>query len=117
MEYDPLRGLQYAREQRVKRRAEEEKKQAEEYQHYLEAGGKPKRSLEEEMYVDAEHPSTMENSTATLWYIIIMIVGAIFVDRWLIWIMASFIYFRFITRKERKQKKWDKMQEKKQNKM
>ena len=107
MEYDPEVGLRYAREQRAKRRTEEEKKQAEEYQRYLNAGGTPKRSWEEQMFVDAEHPNTMEDGTATLLYIIVMVVGAIFVDRLLIWAIASFIYFRFINRKIIRQKKWD----------
>lgn len=52
-----------------------------------------------------DHPSTMENSTATVLYIIVMIVGAIFIDRWLIWIMATFIYLKFITRHSKTKKK------------
>lgn len=115
MAYDPEARLRYCAEQRAKRKAEEEKKQAEEYQHYLEASRTPKRSWEEQMYVDADHPNTINNGTATIWYIIIMVVGAIFVDRWLIWIMASAIYFPFINRKKIRQKKWDEMQEEKKN--
>ena len=114
MAYDPEIGLKYAREQRAKRKAEEEKKKLAEYQCHLDSNKTPKRSKEEEMFVDADHPNTMEDGTATIWYIIIMVVGAIFVDRWLIWIMASFIYFRFINRRAIRQKKWDKMQEKKE---
>lgn len=113
MEYDPEARIRYCMEQDAKRKAEEEKRKAEEYQRYLDAGGKPKRSFEEEMFVDAEHPSTMENSTATILYILVMILGAIFVDRLIIWVTASIIYFRFINRKKIRQKKWDKMQEEK----
>ena len=110
MAYDPEAGLRYCAEQRAKRKAEEEKKQTEEYQRYLDAGGTPKRSWEEKMYVDSDHPSTMENSTATLLYIIVMVIGAIFYARFLIWVCASLIYFTFINRRKIRQKKWDKMQ-------
>ena len=113
MAYDPEAGLRYCAEQRAKHRAEEERKQREEYKKYLENGGQPKRSWQEQMYVDSDHPNTMENGTATLLYIIVMIVGAIFNDRLMIWGMASFIYFRFINRREIRQKKWDKMQKEK----
>jgi hypothetical protein len=105
--YDPEARLRYAREQRAKRRAEEEKKQEEEYKRYLEAGGTPKRSWKEEMYVGAEHPNTIDNGTATIWYIIIMVVGAVFNDRLLIWIIATVIWWNHINRKARRQKEWD----------
>ena len=61
---------------------------------------KPKTN--DNFHGDCDHPNTMENSTATVLYIIVMIFGAIFVDRWLIWILASVIYFSFITRHHRK---------------
>lgn len=51
-----------------------------------------------DFYGDCDHPNTLENSTATILYIIVMIGGAIFNDRWLIWIVATFVYFNFITR-------------------
>ena len=74
-----------------------------------------KTDLEErkEAYVNHDHPSTIENGTATLWYIIVMAAGTIFVSRWLIWIVASFIYFRFINRHKIREKQWDKKQEEK----
>ena len=59
-------------------------------------------------YVYGDHPSTMENSTATVLYIIIMLVGIIFTDRWLLWIFASIVYFRFITRYERRKREYEK---------
>lgn len=54
----------------------------------------------EEFYGDCDHPNTMENSTATIFYIIIMVVGAIFYDRWLIWVAATIIYLSHIFRHE-----------------
>lgn len=51
---------------------------------------------------DCDHPDTMENGTAFVLYIIAMVVGAIFVDRWLIWIMATVIFIGFITRHQRR---------------
>lgn len=65
------------------------------------------RSWEERMYVDAEKPGTLDNGTATLWYIIIMVVGAIFKDRLVIWVIATIVWWKHITRKARRQKEWD----------
>ena len=66
-----------------------------------------------ESYIYSDHPSTMENSTATFFYIIIMLVGTIFIDRLLIWVMASIIYFRFINRYKIREEEWNKAQEEK----
>lgn len=69
----------------------------------------------EEMYVNSDHPNTIENGTATFWYIVIMIVGTFFNDRLLIYVVTSIIYFNFINRKKIRKKKWDKIQEEKKN--
>jgi hypothetical protein len=47
---------------------------------------------------DCDHPNTMENGSATILYIIIMLGGTIFNDRLLIWILATIIFWKFITR-------------------
>ena len=49
-----------------------------------------------------DHPDTMEDGAALLLYIIVMIVGAIFNDKLIIWAFASFIYFKFVTRHNKK---------------
>lgn len=36
---------------------------------------------------------------ALLWYIAVMVVGTIFNDRWLIWIVATLIFFGYIKKK------------------
>ena len=59
-----------------------------------------------ESYIYSDHPSTIENGTATFFYIIIMLAGTIFIDRLLIWAMASIIYFRFINRYQTREKEW-----------
>ncbi len=45
-----------------------------------------------------DHPNTMEDSSAIILYIVVMLGGVIFIDRWLIWIVATVIFVRFITR-------------------
>ena len=110
MAYDPETRMRYIIEQHAKYKADEEKRQEEEKKRYYASLGQepPKeRSLKEKMYVDAEHPSTIDNGTATLWYIIIMVVGAVFNDRLMIWVMATVIWWRHINRKNRRQKEWD----------
>lgn len=53
-----------------------------------------------EDYYDS--PYTMEDGTATFFYIITMIIGTLFIDRWLIYIAATFIYLGFKNRHKKK---------------
>lgn len=53
-------------------------------------------------YGDCDSPYTMENGTATVFYIITMVVGTLFIDRWLIYIAATLIYFGFKNRHNKK---------------
>ena len=53
-----------------------------------------------EDYCDS--PYTMEDGTATFFYIITMVIGTLFVDRWLIYIAATFIYIMFKRRHSKK---------------
>lgn len=53
-----------------------------------------------EEYCDS--PYTMEDGTATFFYVITMVVGTLFVDRWLIYIAATIIYILFKRRHKRK---------------
>lgn len=48
-----------------------------------------------------DHPNTMENSTATVLWIVVMLVGSIFKGNWMIWIIATVIWAKFITRHNR----------------
>jgi hypothetical protein len=43
----------------------------------------------------------MENGTATFFYIIAMLVGSIFKGNWAIWIIATVIWVKFITRHDK----------------
>jgi hypothetical protein len=45
-----------------------------------------------------DHPNTMEDSTATVLWIVVMIVGSIFKGNWAIWIIATVAWAKFITR-------------------
>ena len=62
----------------------------------------------ENVYGDWDHPNTMENSSATILYIIVMAISIIFVNGWMVWIVASIIYFRFITRHSRRKREENK---------
>ena len=61
------------------------------------AGLDPTKKIETpKKYCD--HPNTMENGTATLFWIIIMVIGSIFKGNWVIWIVATAIWLKFILR-------------------
>ena len=85
-----------------KERKEKDRKAHEEW--LKEQGLEPWDSSQtpEEYY---DHPNTMENSTATILWIVVMIVGAIFKGNFAIWIIATIIWWKFITRHKKKKKK------------
>ena len=53
-----------------------------------------------EDYYDS--PYTMEDGTATFFYIVTMVIGTLFIDRWLIYSAATFIYLKFKNRHKKK---------------
>lgn len=65
------------------------------------------RSWEEKIYVEVDKYGTIDNATATIWYIIIMAIGLVFNSRWLIWIIATAVYYKHINRKAIRQREWD----------
>lgn len=73
------------RQERLKKELEEEKNNP-----------KPEYKINKEEHFDS--PYTMEDGTATFFYIITMVIGTLFIDRWLIYIAATFIYLRFKNR-------------------
>ena len=48
-----------------------------------------------------DHPNTIENSTATVFWIAALLIGSIFKGNWVIWIIATVIWAKFITRHDR----------------
>lgn len=55
-------------------------------------------SSQDNFHGDCDSIYTLENGSATVLYLVSMLGGGIFNDRWLIWVVATFIYIRFITR-------------------
>ena len=49
-----------------------------------------------------DSPYAMENSTATFLYIVVMVIGTLFYDRILIYIVATVIWWKYITRHKEK---------------
>ena len=62
----------------------------------------PQKEKEEKHY---DSPNTMSEGTATVLYIIAMAISLIFKEWYLIWGCATFAYFCFMTRHNRKKKK------------
>lgn len=61
----------------------------------------PKQSAEK-MFRNYDHPNSLENDEATILWIVVMAVATIFKGNWLIWIIATIIWRRYITRHKRK---------------
>lgn len=58
------------------------------------------------MYIHAEKPNSLDDGEATVTWIIIMLIGTIFKERWIIWIAATFIYLCRMNRYAIRKWKW-----------
>ena len=61
-----------------------------------------KSQTPEEFFKNCDHPNSLENSEATIIWIAVMAVGTIFKGNWIIWIVATVIWWRYITRHTRR---------------
>ena len=84
---------------KVDRELEEEReKRAEERRRELkDMGIEPIKTPKERI----DHPNTIEESTATFFWVVSLIVGALFKDAWMIWIFSTIIWYKFITRHDK----------------
>ena len=53
---------------------------------------------QKDFHGNCDHPNTMDDTAATILYIVVMLGGLIFNDRILIWIVATIIYVGFRNR-------------------
>lgn len=53
---------------------------------------------DDNFYGDCDHPSTMENSTATVLWIVAMIASLLFKGGWVLCILETVAWWKFITR-------------------
>ena len=47
---------------------------------------------------NCDHPNSLENSEATIIWIVVMAIATIFKGNWIIWIIATIIWRKYITR-------------------
>ena len=60
-------------------------------------------------YIDnCDVPGSMDDGVALLLYVVVMVVGAIFNGRWLIWISATIVYLCHVFRRQIHKIKWEK---------
>lgn len=53
-------------------------------------------------FENCDHPNSLENDEATIIWIVVMAIATIFKGNWLIWIIATIIWRRYITRHKRR---------------
>lgn len=56
------------------------------------------RCVQENPFKNYDHPNSLENSEATILWIVVMAVATIFKGNWIIWIVATIIWRKYITR-------------------
>ena len=64
----------------------------------VEKNAEKQRRATENPFDNCDHPNSLENDEATIIWIIVMMVGTIFKGNWIIWIIATIIWRRYITR-------------------
>ena len=106
MSHDYKKGAEIMHRMVMEEKAERAKKEKEEIEKGL---GKPKASYyTTEEYVDqCDIPGAMDDGVALLLYIVAMIIGIIFKDRWLIWIGATILYLCHVFRRQLHKAKWE----------
>lgn len=57
-----------------------------------------KHESTENPFANYDHPNSLENSEATIIWLIVMAVATIFKGNWIIWIIATIIWRKYITR-------------------
>lgn len=67
----------------------------------------PKENSDEWLYVNAEKPNSLDDGEATVTWIIVMLVGIIFKERWFIWLVATVLYLCRMNRHAIRKWKWD----------
>lgn len=95
-EYYILRIERLEREMRLEKKKTEQEKMRE----YNRLQGLSENPEQKKQHFDSVY--TLENSEATILYIIVMVIGTLFYDRVLIWIVATLIFVLFLTRHSRK---------------
>lgn len=53
-------------------------------------------------FANCDHPNSLENDEVTILWIVVMAIATIFKGNWLIWIIATIIWRRYIARHKRK---------------
>lgn len=56
------------------------------------------QKTQENFFENCDHPNSLEDSEATILWLVVMAVGTIFKGNWIIWIVATIIWLRYITR-------------------
>ena len=109
-------SLSYSEQQKYQR--EHEKKYAEEQQRIKEecAAWHAKRREEKEkhleehckrMYVNNRRANSLNTGEVVALYIAVMLVGSIFKGNWLIWIIATYILYRYFSYEARREAEWE----------
>lgn len=56
----------------------------------------------QEFFEGCDHPNSLENSEATIIWIVVMIVSSLFKGNWMMWIFATIAWYKYITRHKKK---------------
>ena len=56
------------------------------------------RRATENPFANCDHPNSLENNEATIIWVVVMVIASIFTGGWVIWIISTIIWRKYITR-------------------
>ena len=108
MKYDLRKSTEIMHQLTLEKRAEREKKEKEEKEKALLKTPPSAAGLDTQEYIDkCDIPGAMDDGIALLLYIVVMVVGTIFNDRWLIWVISTIVYLRHVFRRQIHKAEWE----------
>ena len=108
MSYDYKKEVEIMHRLAMERKAERETKEKERRENGIIKPPPSSAGLNTQEYVDKlDIPGAMDDGMALLLYVVVMIAGVIFNDRWLIWIFATIAYLCHVFRRQIHKAKWE----------
>ena len=118
MKYDLRESVENMHRMVMEDRAKRENRTVEEIEKEIEEREKERKKIVSEIssppkigsqeYIDnLDIPGAMDDGVELLLYIVVMVVGVIFNDRWIIWIIATILYLCHVFRRQIHKAKWE----------
>ena len=88
-------------EEQAQERQEELEESQRKIKEYYEEKARERARRSAEYFKNHDHPNSLENDEATGLWVIVMAIATIFKGNWIIWIIATIVWMRYLNRHQR----------------